>query len=334
MPCVSISEFPPTLVAGAITAIKYKDFPAPTGDCDGVFIDDLFLISGVVVPANSTTQYTVKIGAFDFRGATVVNTTGSTTFNVLSGAIAVSADGKQIDFNDIGGNPRTVNINDGLWADGFSVVVACVAIPGGSVISPVNLDYHEAQFSMEPDSNFTGSNPPDIPQVLDGEVTTDAIDPTKQNITIQWEEPAGGATPLIYEIQRSTDGSTWSRRGFVTNNTTQFTDGWVGLTADQAYHYRVRALRKLNLPDAGDAGISGFSNTFSLVYTTPDLIVSDTAEILVGDSAVVATIVNPSGIYTLVANKTNDTLYERTGVTTQVVQIPDPFFVTGYLPDD
>lgn len=43
-------------------------------------------------------------------------------------------------------------------------------------------------------------------------------------------------------------------------------------------------------------------------------------------------IMNPSGIYTLVEDKTHDTLYERmTGITTQNVKIPDPFVKTGFV---
>jgi hypothetical protein len=41
---------------------------------------------------------------------------------------------------------------------------------------------------------------------------------------------------------------------------------------------------------------------------------------------------NPSGIYTLVNSKTNDTLIERIPTpSTQVVKIPDPFIKTGFL---
>lgn len=41
---------------------------------------------------------------------------------------------------------------------------------------------------------------------------------------------------------------------------------------------------------------------------------------------------NVSGIYTLVEDKTHDTLYERmTGITTQDVKIPDPFVKTGFV---
>src|SRR5207244_11382918 len=41
---------------------------------------------------------------------------------------------------------------------------------------------------------------------------------------------------------------------------------------------------------------------------------------------------DPSGIYTLVKDKTHDTLYERTGVTHIDVAIPDPFGRSSFVP--
>lgn len=55
--------------------------------------------------------------------------------------------------------------------------------------------------------------------------------------------------------------------------------------------------------------------------------------IFIGGFADIVFIGDPSGIYTLVANKTHDTLYERTDVDFVDVKIPNPFFKTAFLGD-
>lgn len=54
-----------------------------------------------------------------------------------------------------------------------------------------------------------------------------------------------------------------------------------------------------------------------------------------GGSPTIQLLGNPSGIYTLVPNKTHDTLYERNAgsLTEQDVKIPDPFIKTAFVGD-
>lgn len=151
------------------------------------------------------------------------------------------------------------------------------------------------------------------------------------------QEPAGGATPLIYTVERSIDNLTWTVRGFVTKEVKQFTDGYPTLAVGITYYYRVRAMRKQDLPDAGAPGISGYSNTFSQNYKTPDFDFVASGSVSFGGAAFVVGIVNPSGIYTVVPGKTHDTLYERNGTTTATtlnVMIPEPFVTLGYFGND
>lgn len=54
----------------------------------------------------------------------------------------------------------------------------------------------------------------------------------------------------------------------------------------------------------------------------------------VGGSAILQFIGSPSGIYTLIPGKTNDTLYDRTGVQSIDVKIPNPHVVTGFITGD
>jgi len=62
----------------------------------------------------------------------------------------------------------------------------------------------------------------------------------------------------------------------------------------------------------------------------PKVILVGSGSIDFGGTADFVFIGDPSGIYTLVPNKTHDTLYERLGATTFVdVKIPDPIFKTG-----
>ena len=79
----------------------------------------------------------------------------------------------------------------------------------------------------------------------------------------------------------------------------------------------------------------GSSATLSLAITTPYEPFGpggETGGIDLGGEATLQFIGDPSGIYTLVPGKTNDTLYERIPApTSQVVKIPDPYLRTAFL---
>lgn len=74
--------------------------------------------------------------------------------------------------------------------------------------------------------------------------------------------------------------------------------------------------------------IPGDPLSLSLVNLNTD----GTGGIAIGSAAPLVLSVDASGIYTLVKNKTHDTLYERqSGITSVDVKIPNPFAKTGYF---
>lgn len=78
-------------------------------------------------------------------------------------------------------------------------------------------------------------------------------------------------------------------------------------------------------PDSRSALSSAFSVSFGGV---PSITMTMSGGITFGGSAIVAFLGNPTGTYTIVKDKTNDTLYN----TDEDVAIPNPFIVTGFLP--
>lgn len=79
----------------------------------------------------------------------------------------------------------------------------------------------------------------------------------------------------------------------------------------------------------------GPASTLTLAITVPFIPPAGIgAGINLGGTPTLQFIGNPSGIYTLVPGKTNDTLYERIpAATTQNVKIPDPLIKTAFLGD-
>jgi hypothetical protein len=76
--------------------------------------------------------------------------------------------------------------------------------------------------------------------------------------------------------------------------------------------------------------------SIQVTVTTPFIFVMGNSEINaginLGGTPILQFIVNPSGIYTIVPGKTNDTLYDRIpAVTSQVVKIPDPYVKTAFI---
>lgn len=99
------------------------------------------------------------------------------------------------------------------------------------------------------------------------------------------------------------------------------------------YRYRARAykwtaiFRSVTAPSPESPEID-----FEDDGPTPTLEYTMSGGLDLGGSPSIVFIVDPSGIYTLVKDKTNDTLYNRAGDTSVTVKIPDPFIKTGYLP--
>lgn len=77
---------------------------------------------------------------------------------------------------------------------------------------------------------------------------------------------------------------------------------------------------------------SGLSSPAEVTPVSPDqLIVIGSGGISFGGAATIISVVDPSGIYTLVVGKRHDTLYDRTGATSRDVMIPEPYAITGFI---
>lgn len=79
--------------------------------------------------------------------------------------------------------------------------------------------------------------------------------------------------------------------------------------------------------------ISPPSDPINVVFDAdvPDIIITGSGGVDFGGASTIVYIEDPSGIYTLVNHKTNDTLYNRIDVDPIDVKIPDPFIKTGYI---
>lgn len=78
-------------------------------------------------------------------------------------------------------------------------------------------------------------------------------------------------------------------------------------------------------PDSRSISTAPFTVTFG---GAPSITMIMSGGITFGGSAIISFLGNPTGTYTIVKNKTNDTLYN----TDENVAIPNPFVVTGFMP--
>lgn len=74
-----------------------------------------------------------------------------------------------------------------------------------------------------------------------------------------------------------------------------------------------------------------FDDGSFLIASNPAVDTDNGYTVFVGGSFIFVFIASPSGIYTLVKGKTNDTLYDHTSEDSIDVKIPNPFIVTGFL---
>jgi len=327
MACTSESTYPGVLVPGQFTAFKFSHLPAPTGDCTGSWITGFSLISTVDVPPFTDVTYEVRIGAHIFRADVVSNGTPNPTSAAISGSVSISADGKAFNFNDSVGNPQSVSI-DGFWSDGITLVASASANPPGPPApTELTINQHFFSFVVTPDTDFDGTDPPDDPTALELEETVDPDDADRLQITASWTNPPGN-DELGFFVERSLDGNIWEIRGFTTAGITEFVDGEV---VDDTYFYRVRAFKGDGNP--ANSGYSNYTAEESIDFQQPDIIIIGSGQVDIGGSSPLQLIGEPSGIYTLVKDKTHDTLYERqAGTTTSVnVKIPDPYIKTAFI---
>jgi PKD repeat protein len=135
------------------------------------------------------------------------------------------------DFNGTAGDGTAFAYNTASIPNGEHKITAAVDRAGGTQIVT-------ATFTV---ANVTVPQPPSAPTALS--VQRD----NKTKATLTWTDTSGNETG--FQIERSTDGTTFTQIATVGANVTQYQDS--GVT--KAYYYRVRAINS--------AGTSGYSNT-------------------------------------------------------------------------
>lgn len=211
--------------------------------------------------------------------------------------------GDDINFSQAGGGIGT--FNSGFWAEPFLI--------RGSVVpsdKPMAIDI---QFSPEPVIDYTHdlNNFPD---------NTHHLDPN-------WNGDQGDVE-LDFDItsSESPDSIAIVRDGVVIANVPYTGDGSYSYTdivfAPGDYEYSFFAYK---YPDSRSESTAPFSVTFG---GAASITMTMSGGITFGGSAIIAFLGNPTGTYTIVKDKTNDTLYN----TDDDVAIPNPFIITGFLP--
>lgn len=212
--------------------------------------------------------------------------------------------GNDQDFLQAGGGAG--NFPDGFWNTED-------LIRGNLTIESSNIAI-DIQFSSDDVIDFDEDlvNPPDTPSPHDkqwdgfqGQVTLDIplpdLSEDPDSIAVTRDDEVIAAIPVTAETDYS----------FID---TVFAPG--------TYEYKVFTYKYPNSRSAfsSSAPVSfGGSSTITMTMS---------GGITFGGSATIAFIGNPTGTYTIVKDKTNDTLYN----TEEDVAIPNPFIVTGFLP--
>lgn len=112
-----------------------------------------------------------------------------------------------------------------------------------------------------------------------------------------------------------------------TNGVTDYTYHDIVFTAAGLHAYKVYAYKYDDGSKSGPAG--PLDVTFG--GDSPDIIMIGSGGYTLGGGAIFVFVEDASGIYRIVANKTNDTLYDRNTDDTMDVKIPDPFVDTGFI---
>jgi hypothetical protein len=183
----------------------------------------------------------------------------------------------------------------------------------------------------------------DFPVDLDDPVINEDV----ENIEFNEEEEVGSAI-ITFDYTGDDDPT-----GFVTEYYDDVDDTWYPdadvprndddhytvptYTFDVPSDFPIRVTPYKITPDTDDWAKGPPSPTIPVSWDvdTPDINFTGGQDgfIDLGGAATIVLAADPSGIYTLVPGKTNDTLYDRdvTPVGTIDVKIPDPFLKTGFL---
>lgn len=181
------------------------------------------------------------------------------------------------------------------------------------------------QFSTLAPEDFTPdtSDPPDN---VDASNISYDVDEDKGEVTISWDyDNHDSFDPVAFAVLR--DGNFVASVPFDPLVTSyEFPD--VVFNADgNTYEYTVAAYKY------GPDTISPETPSVPVVFSgsTPNIDVTGSGGLDTGGAPAMVLIADASGIYTLTPDSRHDTIYDRSNTSTLNVEIPTPFFKTGFI---
>lgn len=252
--------------------------------------------------------------------------TGTDSDGNISASITLVNSGNDITFAIVGGAGGNIDLVDGVWAQlirgyvnhesgtrGFGVQFTYYEITDflpGLTVTPTNLV--AANTAWDPEWGINDGN--------DGRGNTD----------LTWDyDNTLGEDPLGFAIVR--DGVLVATVPFEDGVTTyEYTDY---VFEEDTYEYWIITYKYLP-----DMEMSLPSDTIEIEFggdiVGPAINVTGNINVDISFISPLVFISDPSGIYTLVPGKADDTIYNRPGVTVETihVKIPDPYAKIGYLP--
>lgn len=285
--------------------IPMKSIP---GDSGGVVTDIVIIASGDDLTPNDPTISCSVYPSEDGESETGTDINGS-----ISATVTLLNSGDDINWFVSGGG--SIELTAGLWDSVARSVIN--SLNGSRGLSLQFLSLVVGDF--DPDLN-------DPPENLDA--TDEAWDEEEEKGTVElsftYDNPTA-ENPIGFAILR--DGVIVGSLPWVNGTTSYSYIDYV--FAVGSYTYTIQAYRyspSNQISPASNSVVATFSSS-----GLPDISVTGDINIDIDWSSSIVFIADPSGIYTLVPGKTDDTLYTHTTPDTVDVKIPDPFIKTAFI---
>lgn len=228
----------------------------------------------------------------------------------------------------------------GFWNGDIRVVFA------GPPEALIDITIQSASFEVDDVDDFEGdlNSPPENVEIISSEFDPDTNE-GEVNLQFTYDNPTN-EDPVGFAIQRvHVSGPDGSGAGdgvsegdppqTITVGSIPWTDGvttynFTDYVFDLGEYYYLIYAYKYGTPNS----ISLPTSPVTIIFggeETANLTIIGSGGMDLGGAADLVFISNASGIYTLVPNKREDTLYDRVLDTTIDVKIPDPFIKTGYI---
>lgn len=215
-----------------------------------------------------------------------------------------------------GGSPS--NLIDGFWGQKFRAVVACDNPDAVTVVFTVEWLPHDI-FSFPTNLTEQTTTPN-----LTGSTDNHDTNKKENEVTFTYNNTAAENPTSIAVVQTKNGVKTVATSVPFVTGIANYTaiDATLDITDNTPVTYTTIPYKlspQARTVESEPSGVFDIIITMGLAFTEDF-------------SSVMVMLANPSGIYTLVAGKTHDTLYERTGVTHVDIAIPEPFGRSGYVP--